>query len=72
MRYLQIKNCPILLVITRFFYAVPPAPPSLFIQESSKDALNLKWTLRPHHSHVRGFIINYKRDFGDWEEVSFF
>ncbi|XP_066972085.1 cell adhesion molecule Dscam1 [Macrobrachium rosenbergii] len=48
---------------------VPPAPPILYVQGSSRDALTLRWNLRPHHTPVRGYIMNYKREYGDWEEV---
>ncbi|XP_069971593.1 cell adhesion molecule Dscam1 [Penaeus vannamei] len=48
---------------------VPPAPPTLYVQGSSRDALTLRWSLRPHHALVRGYILNYKREYGNWEEV---
>ncbi|XP_042239240.1 Down syndrome cell adhesion molecule-like protein Dscam2 isoform X3 [Homarus americanus] len=48
---------------------VPPAPPTLYVQGSSRDALTLRWSLRPHHAPVRGYIMNYKREYGNWEEV---
>ncbi|CAL4068056.1 unnamed protein product [Meganyctiphanes norvegica] len=48
---------------------VPPSPPTLYVQGSSRDALTLRWSLRPHHTPVRGYIMNYKREYGDWEEV---
>ncbi|ROT63266.1 Down syndrome cell adhesion molecule-like protein [Penaeus vannamei] len=50
---------------------VPPAPPTLYVQGSSRDALTLRWSLRPHHALVRGYILNYKREYGNWEEVRF-
>lgn len=51
--------------------SVPPAPPTLYVQGSSRDALTLRWSLRPHHALVRGYILNYKREYGNWEEVRF-
>ncbi|XP_050698368.1 cell adhesion molecule Dscam2-like isoform X2 [Eriocheir sinensis] len=48
---------------------VPPAPPTLYVQGSSRDALTLRWSLKPHHAPVRGYIMNYKREYGNWEEV---
>ncbi|KAK4293506.1 hypothetical protein Pmani_033801, partial [Petrolisthes manimaculis] len=48
---------------------VPPAPPTLYVQGSTRDALTLRWSLRPHHALVRGYIMNYKREYGNWEEV---
>lgn len=48
---------------------MPPAPPTLYVQGSSRDALTLRWSLKPHHAPVRGYIMNYKREYGNWEEV---
>ncbi|XP_076048641.1 Down syndrome cell adhesion molecule 4 isoform X2 [Oratosquilla oratoria] len=48
---------------------VPPRPPTLYVQGSSRDSITLRWSLDAQDSPVRGYIINYKREYGDWEEV---
>ena len=48
---------------------VPPVPPMLYVEGRTRHSISLKWSLVPNHSPVHGYIINYKKNFGDWEEV---
>ncbi|XP_069681625.1 cell adhesion molecule Dscam1 isoform X3 [Periplaneta americana] len=49
---------------------VPPDAPTLSVVASYVDSLQLQWT--DNHdggSPILGYVINYKRDHGDWEEM---
>lgn len=49
---------------------VPPDPPSLSVVNSYTDSLLLEWTdNRNGGNPILGYVINYKRDNGDWEEL---
>ncbi|KAL3285575.1 hypothetical protein HHI36_000105 [Cryptolaemus montrouzieri] len=49
---------------------VPPDAPMLSVVESFTDTLHLKWTDQGNGgSPILGYVINYKRDPGDWEEL---
>lgn len=49
---------------------IPPAPPTLSVIETFTDSLLLEWTDNPNGgSPILGYVINYKRDNGDWEEL---
>ncbi|XP_049816620.1 Down syndrome cell adhesion molecule-like protein Dscam2 [Schistocerca nitens] len=49
---------------------VPPDPPSLSVIASYADSLQLQWTDNHNGgSPILGYVINYKRDHGDWEEL---
>ncbi|KAJ8980663.1 hypothetical protein NQ317_013275 [Molorchus minor] len=49
---------------------VPPEAPVLTVMESFTDSLHLKWTDQGNGgSPILGYVINYKRDHGDWEEL---
>lgn len=49
---------------------VPPDPPSLLVINSYTDSLHLEWTdNRNGGTSILGYVINYKRDSGDWEEL---
>ncbi|KAI4469263.1 titin [Holotrichia oblita] len=49
---------------------VPPEPPVLTIMDSFADSLHLKWNDQKNGgSPILGYVINYKRDHGDWEEL---
>lgn len=49
---------------------VPPEPPSLKVLEIFTDSLMLQWSdSKNGGSPVLGYVINYKKDNGDWEEL---
>lgn len=49
---------------------VPPKPPVLTVVAEFTDSLHLHWVdQRNGGSPILGYVINYKRDHGDWEEL---
>ncbi|KAF7273797.1 hypothetical protein GWI33_013511, partial [Rhynchophorus ferrugineus] len=49
---------------------VPPEPPILKVVDSFTDSLHLRWSDQGNGgSPILGYVINYKRDHGDWEEL---
>lgn len=49
---------------------MPPDPPTLTVVNSFTDSLLLEWAdNRNGGSPILGYVINYKRDNGDWEEL---
>lgn len=49
---------------------VPPEAPVLKVVEAFTDSLHLRWTDEGNGgSPILGYVINYKRDRGDWEEL---
>ncbi|CAH1965461.1 unnamed protein product [Acanthoscelides obtectus] len=49
---------------------VPPEAPILTVVESFTDSLHLRWKDQGNGgSPILGYVINYKRDHGDWEEL---
>ncbi|XP_046662354.1 Down syndrome cell adhesion molecule-like protein Dscam2 isoform X5 [Homalodisca vitripennis] len=49
---------------------VPPDPPALSVVSAEADSLHLKWVDKVQRDiPILGYVINYKRDHGDWEEI---
>lgn len=49
---------------------VPPDSPNLTVVNTYTDSLHLEWVDNKHGgSPILGYVINYKRDNGDWEEL---
>ncbi|XP_030749790.1 Down syndrome cell adhesion molecule-like protein Dscam2 isoform X2 [Sitophilus oryzae] len=49
---------------------VPPDPPILNVVDAFTDSLQLRWSDKGNGgSPILGYVINYKRDHGDWEEL---
>ncbi|XP_037873453.1 cell adhesion molecule Dscam2 isoform X2 [Bombyx mori] len=49
---------------------VPPQPPILAVVDSYADSLHLQWSDQGDGgSPILGYVINYKREHGDWEEL---
>ncbi|XP_041984481.1 Down syndrome cell adhesion molecule-like protein Dscam2 isoform X2 [Aricia agestis] len=49
---------------------VPPQPPVLAVVDSYADSLHLQWSDQGDGgSPILGYVINYKREHGDWEEL---
>jgi hypothetical protein len=49
---------------------VPPDAPVLSVVEAFTDSLHLRWSDQGNGgSPILGYVINYKRDHGDWEEL---
>ncbi|KAK3913833.1 Down syndrome cell adhesion molecule-like protein Dscam2, partial [Frankliniella fusca] len=48
---------------------VPPGPPALTVLATDADSLHLQWSDSEPGVPVLGYVINYKRDHGDWEEL---
>lgn len=49
---------------------VPPEAPYLTVVDSFIDSLHLRWSDKANGgSQILGYVINYKRDHGDWEEL---
>ncbi|XP_047000635.1 Down syndrome cell adhesion molecule-like protein Dscam2 [Schistocerca americana] len=50
---------------------IPPSPPVLSVPASTSRSLSLQWKLFDDGgSPITGYTLNYKRDFGEWQEVS--
>jgi Down syndrome cell adhesion molecule len=50
--------------------AVPPEPPVLSVGGAQVDGLQLQWSSKMNGgSAIMGYVVNYKRDYGDWEEL---
>lgn len=57
-------------IIYNIIIKVPPDPPSLSVVNSYTDSLLLEWLdNKSGGSPVLGYVINYKRENGDWEEL---
>ncbi|XP_037045508.1 Down syndrome cell adhesion molecule-like protein Dscam2 isoform X1 [Bradysia coprophila] len=57
-------------IIYQLLVLVPPDPPILSVVNSYTDSLELEWLdNRNGGSLILGYVINYKRDNGDWEEL---
>ncbi|XP_059483764.1 cell adhesion molecule Dscam2 [Neocloeon triangulifer] len=49
---------------------VPPEPPVLSVVGAQVDGLQLQWSSKKNGgSAILGYVVNYKRDYGDWEEL---
>lgn len=49
---------------------VPPEPPTLLVVDIFSDSLMLEWNdNKDGGSQILGYVINYKRENGDWEEL---
>jgi hypothetical protein len=49
---------------------VPPEPPALIVVDIFSDSLMLEWNdNKDGGSSILGYVINYKRENGDWEEL---
>lgn len=49
---------------------VPPDPPTLSIVSSFTDSLQIEWSdSKNGGSPILGYVVNYKREHGDWEEL---
>ncbi|XP_071450798.1 cell adhesion molecule Dscam2-like [Hetaerina americana] len=48
---------------------VAPSPPRLTLRKADAETIRIQWRLGDSGgSPVTGFILNYKREFGEWEE----
>ncbi|KAL1110142.1 hypothetical protein AAG570_008219 [Ranatra chinensis] len=57
-------------IVYKVVVRVPPDPPLLTVINSDFDSLHLKWGINGNYDiPILGFVINYKRDHGDWEEL---
>lgn len=57
-------------IIYHLVIKVPPDPPSLAIINTFTDGLLLEWIDGNNGgSPILGYVINYKREMGDWEEL---
>lgn len=57
-------------IVYHIVIKMPPDPPRLTVSNSFVDSLLLEWAdNRNGGSTILGYVINYKRDNGDWEEV---
>ncbi|GAB6026606.1 Down syndrome cell adhesion molecule-like protein 1 [Chamberlinius hualienensis] len=48
----------------------PPSPPQITISTATSDMINIKWRAEAGEMPLRGFIVHFKRDFGEWEELN--
>lgn len=49
---------------------VPPDPPSLLVVDIFSDSLQLQWSDNNNGgSAILGYVINFKKESGDWEEL---
>ncbi|XP_055679736.1 cell adhesion molecule Dscam2 isoform X1 [Lutzomyia longipalpis] len=57
-------------IIYHLIIKVPPDPPNLTVVATYTDSLQLEWADNKNGgSPILGYVINYKRDNGDWEEL---
>lgn len=57
-------------IVYNIIVKVPPDPPSLNVVTSYTDSLLLEWNDNKNGgSPILGYVINYKRENGDWEEL---
>uniref|UniRef100_T1JCZ7 Down syndrome cell adhesion molecule-like protein Dscam2 n=1 Tax=Strigamia maritima TaxID=126957 RepID=T1JCZ7_STRMM len=58
-------------VIYNLVVQVPPGPPSLFVTGITESSLELRWrNLNSGGAAIQGYVLNYKREFGEWEQVA--
>lgn len=57
-------------IVYHIVIRMPPDPPTLTVSNSFVDSLLLEWAENKNGgSTILGYVINYKRDNGDWEEL---
>ncbi|XP_022215405.2 Down syndrome cell adhesion molecule-like protein Dscam2 isoform X3 [Drosophila obscura] len=57
-------------IVYNIVVKVPPEAPNLTVINAYTDSLHLEWLDNSHGgSPILGYVINYKRDNGDWEEL---
>lgn len=57
-------------IVYNVIVRVPPEPPNLTVISSFPDSLQLEWTDNKNGgSPILGYVINFKRENGDWEEL---
>ncbi|XP_036340383.1 Down syndrome cell adhesion molecule-like protein Dscam2, partial [Rhagoletis pomonella] len=57
-------------IVYNIVIKVPPDAPNLTVVNSYTDSLHLEWMDNSHGgSPILGYVINYKRENGDWEEL---
>lgn len=50
--------------------AVPPTPPTLLATGTTTDAVQLQWKQGDNGgAPIKGFLLAYRREFSEWEEV---
>lgn len=53
-----------------FFSLVPPAKPLLHATSATSNSISVQWkNADDGGASIRGYILHYKRKFGEWEEV---
>ncbi|XP_012280177.1 Down syndrome cell adhesion molecule-like protein Dscam2 [Orussus abietinus] len=54
----------------RLIVQVPPAAPILHATGSTSNSIKVQWKNSDDGgAHIKGYILHYKREFGEWEEV---
>ncbi|XP_049782628.1 Down syndrome cell adhesion molecule-like protein Dscam2 [Schistocerca cancellata] len=57
-------------IVYQLLVQVPPSAPLLIVPTASHDTLHLQWKLGDNGgSPVRGFIVHFKLEHGEWEEI---
>lgn len=52
-----------------FIFSVPPAAPILHAIGTSSNSINVQWKMTDDgDSPIKGYILHYKRESGEWEE----
>ncbi|XP_031774447.1 Down syndrome cell adhesion molecule-like protein Dscam2 [Apis florea] len=52
------------------FFTVPPAAPLLHATSATSNSINVQWKNRDDGgAPIRGYILHYKRESGEWEEM---
>lgn len=52
------------------YFAVSPNAPELQATSASSNSINLQWKNKDDGgTPIRGYIMHYKREFGEWEEI---
>lgn len=57
-------------IVFQLLVLVPPAPPQLTATASTTTSVSLQWHLGDNGgAPIRGFLLSFRQEFGDWEEI---
>uniref|UniRef100_A0A1B0GIB4 Down syndrome cell adhesion molecule-like protein Dscam2 n=2 Tax=Lutzomyia longipalpis TaxID=7200 RepID=A0A1B0GIB4_LUTLO len=57
-------------IIFQLLVLVPPAPPQLSATASTTTSVSLQWHVGDNGgAPIRGFLLSFRQEFGDWEEI---
>uniref|UniRef100_T1GSG6 Down syndrome cell adhesion molecule-like protein Dscam2 n=1 Tax=Megaselia scalaris TaxID=36166 RepID=T1GSG6_MEGSC len=57
-------------IIYNLLVQVPPSPPELFLTSHTPNSVSLDWNVKDNGgAPLRKFLISYRKEFSDWEEI---